>query len=84
MFVQVSSVEIERICNTVHSSVLETAAIGMPPPAGGPERLMIVVVFKDSNNSIPDLNELRIAFNSEVQKKLNPLFRVLTFCSASI
>ncbi|XP_019081975.1 hexanoyl-CoA synthase isoform X2 [Vitis vinifera] len=74
--IKVSSVEIERICNTVHSSVLETAAIGMPPPAGGPERLMIVVVFKDSNNSIPDLNELRIAFNSEVQKKLNPLFRV--------
>lgn len=84
MFVQVSSVEIERICNTVHSSVLETAAIGMPPPGGGPERLVIVVVFKDSNNSIPDLNELRIAFNSAVQKKLNPLFRVLTFCSASI
>lgn len=74
--IKVSSVEIERICNTVHSSVLETAAIGMPPPAGGPERLVIVVVFKDSNNSIPDLNELRIAFNSAVQKKLNPLFRV--------
>lgn len=84
MSMQVSSVEIERICNTAHSSVLETAAIGMPPPGGGPERLVIVVVFNDSSNSIQDLNMLKAAFNSAVQKKLNPLFRVLTFCSASI
>ena len=79
-----SSVEIERICNTAHSSVLETAAIGMPPTGGGPEQLVIVVVFKGSNDSTPGLNELKIAFNSAVQKKLNPLFRVLSFCSGSI
>ncbi|XP_031276844.1 probable acyl-activating enzyme 17, peroxisomal [Pistacia vera] len=74
--IKVSSVEIERICNTVDSNVLETAAIGMPPPTGGPERLIIAVVFKDSSNSPPDLNQLRMSFNSAVQKKLNPLFRV--------
>ncbi|XVE56720.1 hypothetical protein DITRI_Ditri04bG0033600 [Diplodiscus trichospermus] len=74
--IKVSSVEIERICNNVDSSVLETAAIGVPPAEGGPERLVIVVVMKDPDNSTPDLNQLRISFNSAVQKNLNPLFRV--------
>ena len=77
LFEQVSSVEIERICNAVDSSVLETAAIGVPPADGGPERLVIAVVFKDPENSTTaDLNQLRISFNSAVQKNLNPLFRV--------
>ncbi|XP_015883196.3 hexanoyl-CoA synthase [Ziziphus jujuba] len=74
--IKVSSVEIERICNEVDDSVLETAAIGVPPLGGGPEQLVIAVVFKDSNNPKEDLNQLRISFNSAVQKKLNPLFRV--------
>ena len=73
---QVSSVELERICNAVDSSILETAAIGVPPLQGGPERLVIAVVFKNANNSTPDLEELKKSFNSAVQKKLNPLFRV--------
>lgn len=73
---QVSSIEIERICNAVDSNVLETAAIGVPPPEGGPEQLVVAVVFKDSA-SATDLNQLRVSFNSAVQKKLNPLFRVL-------
>lgn len=74
--IKVSSVEIERICNAVDSNVLETAAIGVPPPQGGPEQLVIAVVFKDSDDSTVDLDKLRISFNSAVQKKLNPLFRV--------
>ncbi|KAA8542328.1 hypothetical protein F0562_023536 [Nyssa sinensis] len=74
--IKVSSVEIERICNAVDNNVLETAAIGVPPPGGGPESLVIAVVLKDSNNSTPDLNKLRMSFNSAVQKKLNPLFKV--------
>ncbi|XP_022738682.1 probable acyl-activating enzyme 17, peroxisomal isoform X2 [Durio zibethinus] len=74
--IKVSSVEIERICNAVDSSVLETAAIGVPPADGGPERLVIAVVFKDPDNSTTDLTQLRISFNSAVQKNLNPLFRV--------
>lgn len=83
LFGKVSSVEIERICNEVDDSVLETAAIGVPPLGGGPEQLVIAVVFKDSNNPKEDLNQLKISFNSAVQKKLNPLFRVLicAFCS---
>ncbi|XP_047181392.1 probable acyl-activating enzyme 17, peroxisomal [Vigna umbellata] len=75
--IKVSSVEIERICNEVDNSVLETAAIGVPPSGGGPELLTIVVVFKDANFAKQDLHQLRISFNSALQKKLNPLFRVL-------
>ncbi|XP_002512007.2 probable acyl-activating enzyme 17, peroxisomal isoform X1 [Ricinus communis] len=74
--IKVSSVELERLCNAADSSILETAAIGVPPPQGGPERLVIAVVFKHPDNSTPDLEELKKSFNSVVQKKLNPLFRV--------
>ncbi|KAJ4823577.1 putative acyl-activating enzyme 17, peroxisomal, partial [Turnera subulata] len=74
--IKVSSVEIERICNAADSHVLETAAIGVPPPQGGPEQLVIVVVLKDAQNSTVDLDKLRKSFNSAVQKKLNPLFKV--------
>ncbi len=74
-----SSVEIERICNGVDNNVLETAAIGVPPPGGGPEQLVVAVVLKDSDNMKGDINQLKISFNSAVQKKLNPLFRVLMF-----
>ncbi|KAK8560064.1 hypothetical protein V6N13_061319 [Hibiscus sabdariffa] len=74
--IKVSSVEIERICNAADTSVVETAAIGVPPAGGGPERLVIAVVFKDPHNSKTDLDRLRTSFNSAVQKKLNPLFKV--------
>ena len=77
-FGQVSSVEIERICNATDTSILETAAIGVPPPGGGPERLVIAVVFKDSSDSTQDLDKLRTSFNSGLQKKLNPFFKVLS------
>lgn len=74
---QVSSLEIERICNVVDDDILETAAIGVPPAGGGPEKLIIVVVFKDANESNHNLNKLMISFNSALQKKLNPLFKVM-------
>lgn len=76
LFGQVSSVEIERICNAIDTSILETAAIGVPPAGGGPEQLVIAVVFKSSDNQTADTNQLRASFNSAVQKKLNPLFKV--------
>ncbi|KAJ6759693.1 ACYL-ACTIVATING ENZYME 17 PEROXISOMAL-RELATED [Salix purpurea] len=79
--IKVSSIEIERICNAVDSNVLETAAIGVPPPQGGPEQLVIAVVFKDSDDSTVDLDKLRISFNSAVQKKLNPLFQGFSCCA---
>ncbi|KAI9072754.1 hypothetical protein K1719_045288 [Acacia pycnantha] len=50
--IKVSSVEIERICNGVDSNILETAAIGVPPAGGGPEQLVIAVVFKNPNKLV--------------------------------
>lgn len=74
--IKVSSVEIERICNAVSTDILETAAIGVPPLGGGPERLTVAVVFKDSDKPLMDLSNLAASFNSAIQKKLNPLFKV--------
>ncbi|XP_011096943.1 probable acyl-activating enzyme 17, peroxisomal isoform X1 [Sesamum indicum] len=74
--IKVSSVEIERICNSVDAGVLETAAVGVPPAGGGPERLVIAVVFKNPDKPITDLINLSASFNSALQKKLNPLFKV--------
>ncbi|XP_051115789.1 probable acyl-activating enzyme 17, peroxisomal [Andrographis paniculata] len=74
--IKVSSVEIERICNSVDSTILETAAVGVPPAGGGPEKLAIVVVFKDPDEAATDTSNLAASFNSALQKKLNPLFRV--------
>ena len=72
---QVSSIEIERICNRANDAILETAAIGVPPIGGGPEQLTIAVVFKDQSTQVEDLNQLKLAFNTAL-KKLNPLFKV--------
>ncbi|KAI9088468.1 hypothetical protein K1719_029917 [Acacia pycnantha] len=74
--IKVSSVEIERICNGVDSNILETAAIGVPPAGGGPEQLVIAVVFKNPNKLSLDPHQLRLSFNSALQKTLNPLFKV--------
>ncbi|PWA74948.1 acyl-activating enzyme 17 [Artemisia annua] len=74
--IKVSSVEIEQVCNKVDDSILETAAIGVTPAGGGPERLVIVVVFKDANGPKPELNKLKSSLNSALQKNLNPLFKV--------
>ncbi|XP_060204863.1 probable acyl-activating enzyme 17, peroxisomal isoform X1 [Lycium barbarum] len=74
--VKVSSVEIEKVCNAVDESILETAAVAVPPPGGGPDKLVIAVVFKDSEGSRDSLNSLKVSFNSALQKKLNPLFKV--------
>ena len=41
--IKISSVEIERVCNTT-AGVHETAAIAITPPSGGPSLLLIYVV----------------------------------------
>ncbi|XAR63867.1 Acetate--CoA ligase [Bertholletia excelsa] len=74
--IKVGSIEIERVCNAVDGNVLETAAIGVPPRGGGPDRLVVAVVFKDRSHPAMDLNRLRACFNSALQAKLSPLFKV--------
>ena len=70
---QVSSVELERVCNEAHASVLETAAISVPPPGGGPERLVVFVVLKDGNATVEQLQK---AMGSALKTKMNPLFKL--------
>ncbi|CAN4115455.1 unnamed protein product [Withania somnifera] len=74
--IKVSSLEIERICNSVDENILETAAVGVPPAGGGPEKLVIAVVFKDLDNLEHNLVNLMISFNTALRRKLNPLFKV--------
>jgi acyl-coenzyme A synthetase/AMP-(fatty) acid ligase len=72
--IKASAVEIERVCNTAHESILETAALALSPVGGGPERLVIMVVFKDG--PVLSTEEYSKAFQLAIQKKLNPLFKV--------
>ena len=70
---QVSSVELERVCNEAHDDVLETAAISVPPPGGGPERLVVFAVLR---NGTADAAELRRTIGSALKSRLNPLFKL--------
>lgn len=46
---QVSSVELERVVIASVPAVLEAAAVGVTPPGGGPEQLVMFLVL-DSNH----------------------------------
>lgn len=66
--------------------VLEAAAVGVPEPGGGPERLFIFLVLKpesdmsqggsSGNDGDRKLERLRHACQAAVTKRLNPLFKV--------
>jgi acyl-coenzyme A synthetase/AMP-(fatty) acid ligase len=75
--IKTSAVEIERVCNKAHEAVLETAAIGVQGPNGGPDQLVIVAVLKKGNQI--GLDELQKLFSLAVSSKLNPLFKVLIY-----
>lgn len=76
LLLQASAVEIERVCNTAHESILETAALAISPEGGGPEQLVIMVVFKQGR--APSLSTCLKTFTVAIQKKLNPLFKVMS------
>lgn len=69
-----SSVEIERICDHVDESILETAAVSVSPIEGGPEQLVILVVLR--NGYKRSSQELKVKFSKAIQSNLNPLFKV--------
>lgn len=71
---QTSSIEIERVCDRAHESILETAAISIAPVNGGPEQLVIFVVLKKGFNIEPE--QLKRIFSRAIQSNLNPLFKV--------
>ncbi len=71
--IKVSSVEIERLLNTV-PGVAETAAVAIRPPAGGPSLLVIYAALYAGAELGGD--DLRARFQSVIRGRLNPLFKV--------
>ena len=69
--IKVGSAEIERVVNRV-PGVLETAAIGVPPPEGGPDRLIVYTVTKPE----ADRAALKDLMQQAIKEHLNPLYRL--------
>jgi acetyl-CoA synthetase len=70
--IKVSSRQIEEAVNGV-AEIVETAAIAVAPPEGGPDRLVLYVV--PANDQSTD-TEFRTTCQQELRKNLNPLFKV--------
>jgi acetyl-CoA synthetase len=66
--IKVSSAEIERALQGL-PGVVETAAIAVPPPGGGPTRLVIYAVAEPHPN-------LQAAMQAAIRTRLNPLFKI--------
>jgi acetyl-CoA synthetase len=69
--IKIGSMEIERVVNRV-PGVSETAAIGIPPREGGPDRLIIYSVLSSSTAQ----DGLKTAMQAVIREHLNPLFRI--------
>jgi acetyl-CoA synthetase len=69
--IKVSSVELERVVGE-HPAVYESAAVGVPSPGGGADRLVVFVVAARA----VDQDELRQELQGAIAKALNPLFRL--------
>ena len=69
--IKISAVEIENAVSQ-HDAVFQAAAVAIQE--GGPEKLVLYIVPKDKNATLPD------SFQKELQKiisaELNPLFRI--------
>jgi acetyl-CoA synthetase len=71
--IKVSAAEIERALAGAEG-VLETAAVAVPPPGGGPERLVVFAV--PGPDAELDEDDLLREFREAVRSRLNPLFKV--------
>ena len=69
--IKVSSVELEGVVND-HPAVYESAAVGVPAPGGGAERLVVFVVAERG----VDREALRHELQGAIAATLNPLFKV--------
>ncbi|XP_068652699.1 probable CoA ligase CCL12 isoform X2 [Aristolochia californica] len=72
--IKTSSVEIERVCNGADENVVETAAVSIKAPTGGPEQLVILAVLKPGSH--PETDQLKKKFSRAIRENLNPLFKV--------
>lgn len=71
--IKVGSVELERAVLLHVPAVADIAAIGIPTPGGGPERLHLVIVARTEG---ADPVQLQHACSSAIRTHLNPLFKV--------
>ena len=71
--IKTSAAELERVLNET-PGVQETAAIAVPPPGGGPDRLIIFVVGKSGAAIEP--GEVQPVMQQAIKEHLNPLFRI--------
>jgi acetyl-CoA synthetase len=70
--IKVSSADLEGAISDV-DGVAEVAAVAVPPPDGGPDRL---VVFAVPSHEGSDVDALRSAMQQLVRSRLSPLFKV--------
>lgn len=75
--IKCSSVQIERVCHDLSGlkGVVEVAAVGVPPPEGGPELLYLFAVLTGEAKALP-IDQVRLAFQLAIKEHLNPLFKV--------
>ncbi len=69
--IKIGALELERVVNE-HPAVLESAAVGVAPEEGGPEKLVLHVVLRDPIES----SRLKQELSRTIALRLNPLFRV--------
>ncbi len=71
--IKVSSTDLENAASGVEG-VAEVAAVAVPPPGGGPDRLIIFVVSEPGIEL--DLSDVRAQMQAKIRSTLNPLFKV--------
>lgn len=71
--IKTSSAEIETAVKPVEG-IIETAAIAVPPPGGGPSLLVIYAVLRSKDKT--DVDDLKQKMQAAIKNNLNPLFKL--------
>jgi acetyl-CoA synthetase len=77
--IKVGCAEIERILNQL-PGVQETAAVAVPPPDGGPSRLVIFLVLGNKMSA----ETYKPILQQAIRTQLNPLFHIEEVCLATL
>jgi acetyl-CoA synthetase len=72
--IKIGSVELERALNNV-AGIMETAAVAVPPPGGGPDRLVIFAVIKEECKTMK-MDAVKSEMQQAIKNHVNPLFRI--------
>lgn len=79
----IESVQLERACCEGVAGVAEVAAVGLPPPGGGPEHLVLFVVLLadaagPAGAATQLVEQLQQRCQEAITSRVNPLFQVGT------